>query len=88
MKNIAQLTIKATYNKMNPSKRDNTFEVTILIQIFGLDFMIDEDFKLYLIEVNTNPCLELSSTLLARLIPNMLENVYKIAVDPIFPPPE
>ena len=36
--------------------------------------MIDEDFKIYLIEVNTNPCFELSSTLLARLIPNMIEN--------------
>ena len=39
--------------------------------------MIDEDFKIYLIEVNTNPCLEISSTLLARLIPNMIENAIK-----------
>ena len=39
--------------------------------------MIDEDFKIYLIEVNTNPCLELSSTLLARLIPNMIENALR-----------
>jgi hypothetical protein len=60
----------------------NTFEV------FGLDFMIDDEFKIYLIEVNTNPCLELASPLLARLIPNMLENAIKIAVDPLFPPPE
>ncbi len=40
--------------------------------------MIDEDFKVYLIEVNTNPCLELSSTLLSRVIPNMIENVFKL----------
>jgi len=39
--------------------------------------MLDEDFKVYLIEVNTNPCLEISSTLLARLIPNMIENVIR-----------
>ena len=39
--------------------------------------MLDEDFKVYLIEVNTNPCLELSSTLLARLIPNMVENALR-----------
>ena len=39
--------------------------------------MIDEDFKVYLIEVNTNPCLEISSTLLARLIPNMIENALR-----------
>lgn len=49
--------------------------------------MIDEHFKVYLIEVNTNPCLELSSPLLARLIPSMLENALRLAVDPIFPPP-
>ena len=50
--------------------------------------MIDDEFKLYLIEINTNPSLELSSPLLARMIPNMLENVFKIVVDPVFPPPE
>ena len=42
--------------------------------------MIDEDFKVFLIEVNTNPCLELSSTLLSRVIPNMIENVFKFFV--------
>lgn len=50
--------------------------------------MIDEQFKVYLIEVNTNPCLELSSPLLARLIPQMLENAFRLTVDPNFPPPE
>jgi tubulin polyglutamylase TTLL1/tubulin monoglycylase TTLL3/8 len=50
--------------------------------------MFDEDFKPYLIEVNTNPCLELSSPLLARLIPNMMENAFRIVADPLFPPPE
>ena len=50
--------------------------------------MIDDNFKVYLIEVNTNPCLELSSPLLARLIPSMVENALRLAVDPIFPPPE
>ena len=39
--------------------------------------MIDEDMKPWLIEVNTNPCLELSSPYLARLIPSMLENAIK-----------
>ena len=66
---------------MDPLKRLNTFEV------FGLDFMFDDGFKPYLIEVNTNPCLELSSPLLMRLIPHMLENVFRIVADPLFPPP-
>ena len=50
--------------------------------------MLDDDFKVYLIEVNTNPCLELCSPLLKRLIPAMLENSLQIALDPVFPPPE
>ena len=50
--------------------------------------MFDDDFKVFLIEVNTNPCLELGCPLLARLIPNMVENALRLAVDPLFPPPE
>lgn len=40
------------YTKIDPFKRVNNFE------IFGMDFMIDENFKVWLLEVNTNPCLE------------------------------
>ena len=36
--------------------------------------MIDQDFKLWLIEANTNPCLEISSKLLLKLIPQMIDN--------------
>ena len=73
---------RSCYSKLDPKRRINTFEV------FGLDFMLDDEFKVYLIEVNTNPCLELSSPLLARLIPNMLENAFKLVLDPQFMPPE
>jgi tubulin monoglycylase TTLL3/8 len=56
-------------------------------EVFGLDFMLDEDFKVYLIECNTNPALDTtSSPLLNRLIPNMIEDSLRIAVDPLFPP--
>lgn len=30
-------------------------------ELFGYDFIIDADYDLWLIEVNTNPCLEESS---------------------------
>jgi len=39
--------------------------------------MLDEDFKLYLIEVNTNPCLDCGCTLLSRLIPELLDNCFR-----------
>jgi len=50
--------------------------------------MIDEDLKVYLIEINTNPCFEFCSNFIARLIPNMVNNALNIAIDTIFPPPE
>ena len=36
--------------------------------------MIDANYKLYLIEINTNPCLELSCPLLSGIIPRFIEN--------------
>ena len=49
--------------------------------------MIDENYKPWLIEVNNNPCLETSCLLLNKIIPSVIENVLRIAVDPMFPPP-
>lgn len=71
MKKLATEAIRSVYTKINPHKKEFSFEV------FGLDFLIDENFKVWLIEANTNPCLELSSPLLGRMIPSMLENAFK-----------
>jgi tubulin polyglutamylase TTLL1 len=49
--------------------------------------MIDENFKPWLIEINTNPCLETSSTTLERVIPRMVDNAFKLTLDLLFPPP-
>ena len=49
--------------------------------------MIDEHFKPWLIEINTNPCLETGSTTLERIIPRMVDNAMKLSVDLLFPPP-
>ena len=81
MKSIALDAWNATYLKMDPKRFEHTFE------IFGLDFMIDTSFNVNLIEVNTNPCLELSSNLLSRIIPTMLEHSLRLTLDVLFPPP-
>jgi Tubulin-tyrosine ligase family len=73
-------TYRAVYGKIDPSRVKNCFE------LFGYDFMIDEDFKVYLIEVNTNPCLEISCPLLARIIPEVVDNTFTVAMDPLFQP--
>ena len=71
MKKLILDTFKATCYKLDPDRLLNTFEV------LGYDFMLDENFKLSLIEVNTNPCLETESPLLARIISELLENTFK-----------
>jgi tubulin monoglycylase TTLL3/8 len=81
MKKMALDIILAVYGRLDETRRNFSFE------LFGLDFMIDQNFKPWLIEVNTNPCIELSAPLLAKLIPGMLENMFKLVIDPLFPPP-
>lgn len=45
--------------------------------------------KVYLIEANTNPCLETSAgILMQRIITDMVDNALRIALDPLFPPPD
>ena len=67
--------------KIDSNRRQHTFE------LFGYDFMIDENWKPWLIEVNTNPCLSLSSNYLSLLIPTMLDNVLRLTLDVMFPKP-
>lgn len=49
--------------------------------------MIDENFRPWLIECNSNPCLELSCPLLVSIIPALIENTLKICVDSLIGPP-
>jgi hypothetical protein len=46
--------------------------------------MIDEMGHPWLIEVNTNPCLDESSKLLKTLLPRMLDDAFKLTIDNLF----
>lgn len=81
IKSLAKDSIQAAFLKLDPNRRLHCME------ILGYDFMLDSNLKPWLIEVNTNPCLELSSSYLSYLIPTMVENALRIALDPMFPPP-
>jgi len=59
MKKIAKLSINSVYGLIDSNKMIILLKLFMINKIFGLDFMIDEDFKVYLIEVNTNPSLEM-----------------------------
>ena len=81
MKSIALDAVKATYSFLDSNQKAHNFE------LFGMDFMIDTELQPWLIEINTNPCLETSCTILNNIIPELLEQTLKIGLDTIFPPP-
>jgi len=58
VKEISYMTFSSVKKKINQNQRKFCFE------LFGLDFIIDNDQKVWLIEVNDNPCLEMSNPLL------------------------
>ena len=57
-------------------------------ELFGLDFMVDWKYQVWLIECNSNPSIDICCSLLNKLVPNMLDNLLTIVVDPYFPPSE
>lgn len=78
IKNIIELTCRAVSSKINLNCRQNCFE------IFGYDFIMDVDFNVFLLEVNTNPGLEESSPLIKTLVPRMLDDALRITIDDIY----
>ena len=76
---IVKLTALSVKNKINMNNSSYCFE------IFGYDFMMDEEKNVYLIEINTNPGLEISSDIIAELIPRMIDDALLLTVDELFP---
>lgn len=55
-------------------------------ELFGYDFIVDASFGIWLIEVNTNPCLEESSRLLSSYVPRMINDALRLTIDQVFAP--
>ena len=75
---IVRITAGAAKAKINMMNRKNCFE------IFGYDFMIDEKFNPFLIEINTNPGFEFSSPLINMLLPRLIDDAFKLTIDTDF----
>jgi tubulin monoglycylase TTLL3/8 len=51
------------------------------IEMYGYDFMIDEDYNPHLIEVNSSPCMEYSTHVTEKLVKGALEDFGKLVCD-------
>ena len=56
-------------------QRENTHE------LYGYDFMIDEDFNVYLIEVNASPALDYSTKITENAVKTMVKDLIEIVID-------
>ena len=80
IKEIIAISMRCGKNKINKNNRSFQFE------IFGYDFMLDSDFNAFLIEINTNPGLEISSPWIQIVVPRMLDDALRLTVDKVFEP--
>ena len=75
---IIRLAVGAGKSNINHLNRTNCFE------IFGCDFILDQKYKPYLLEINLNPGLEISSPLICKLVPRMVDDALKLTIDSKF----
>ena len=55
--------------------RENCFE------LYGYDFMIDNELNVFLIEINSSPAMDYSTSITEKLVQEMSENLIKIVID-------
>lgn len=65
---------------LNPNKRKHCFE------LFGYDFLIDDDFRVWLLEVNTNPYIGTPNDFIKNLVPKMIDDMFDLTLDQIYKP--
>ena len=80
IKEIIYISMRSIKQKINKNNRNYQFE------IFGYDFMLDENFNVFLIEINTNPGLEESSPWIKIIVPRMLDDALRLTLDQLFEP--
>jgi hypothetical protein len=69
VKDIVLDSILSSKEFVNEDKRKNCFE------LLGFDFMVDEDFRTWLIEVNNNPHLGAPNEYMEELVDDMVEDI-------------
>ena len=78
MKLLVEISMKAVGKKLLRTTPVLSFE------IFGYDFIIDNEFKPWILEINNNPGLVISSPVIQKIIPRMLDDAFRLTIDKVF----
>ena len=78
MKFIVKLSFQAVAEKIIRTQQVLSFE------LFGYDFIIDNEYNPWLLEINNNPGLSISSPVIAKIIPRMMDDAFRLTIDKIF----
>ena len=78
MKLLVKISFKSVGNKLLKTTPPLCFE------IFGYDFILDNEFKIWILEINNNPGLGISSPLIGNLVPRMLDDAFRLTIDKVF----
>ena len=78
MKFLIQISLKAV------SKKLTKVSPVLCFEIFGYDFIVDNEFRPWILEINDNPGLCISSPVIAKIIPRMLDDAFRLTIDVVF----
>ena len=78
MKSLIKISFKSVSKKL--LKESNV----LCFEIFGYDFILDNDFKLWILEINNNPGLSISSPVIEKLVPRMMDDAFRLTIDKVF----
>ena len=78
MKYLVKISMSSVGNKFFKIQNVLSFE------IFGYDFIIDNNFKPWILEINNNPGLGISSPVIEKLVPRMFDDALRLTIDKIF----
>ena len=78
MKLLVEISMKSVGKKLF-----RTYPV-LSFEIFGYDFIIDNEFKPWILEINNNPGLAISSPVIEKIIPRMMDDAFRLTIDKIF----
>ena len=79
MKLLIKISFKSVSKKLLKNKKN-----ILYFEIFGCDFILDNDFKLWILEINNNPGLSISSPVIEKLVPRMMDDAFRLTLDKVF----